>query len=290
MKLDECSREAWCTFLGNEKNLGHTSRSLVGDSIDSHVDACWNSALQTVQRIQHDLPELVPKCILEVGASSGLNCLALQKQWPQSKVLGIEPEVVAVKAAEAMAISIEGPTPKFIVGVGEHLPLENGSVDLIVCHTVIEHVKDVDAVISEMARVLSPNGVIHLEAPNYVWPHEPHLGIWCLPLLGKASVRLAAKLQRKGEEVPFLEHLQFVTPSRLEAIFARHDLAWDNRVQGKLQQVLCGESNHIKAYRRAAGLIRMFGYTGFGQLLLRFILWANLYPSLLYTCRNNRGA
>jgi hypothetical protein len=59
MKLDECSREAWCTFLGNEKNLGHTSRSLVGDSIDSHVDACWNSALQTVQRIQHDLPELL---------------------------------------------------------------------------------------------------------------------------------------------------------------------------------------------------------------------------------------
>lgn len=289
MKLDECSREAWSAFLGNEKNLGHTSRSLVGDSIDSHVDACWKSALQTVQRIQQDVPELAPKCILEVGASSGLNCLALQKQWPQSKVLGIEPEVVAVRAAEAMANPIEGRAPKFIVGVGERLPLDDGSVDLIVCHTVIEHVKDVDAVISEMARVLSPNGVIHLEAPNYVWPYEPHLGIWCMPLLGKAGVRLAARLQGKGQQIPFLQHLQFVTPSRLESVFSRCGLAWENRVQPKLQQVLSGNTNHIKAYRRSAGLIRILALTGLGGLLVRCVLWGNLYPSVLYTCRKQRG-
>lgn len=289
MKLDDFSQEAWSAFLGNNNNLGHTSRSLVGDGIDSHVNACWESALQTVQRIEQDVPDLVPKCILEVGASSGLNCLALQKRWPQSKVLGIEPEVVAVRAAEAMANTVEGPAPKFIVGVGEHLPFDDGSVDLIVCHTVIEHVKDVDAVISEMARVLSPNGVVHLEAPNYVWPYEPHLGIWCMPLLGKASVRLAARLQGKGQQIPFLQHLQFVTPSRLESAFSRCGLAWENRVQLKLKQVLSGNTNHIKAYRRSARLIRILALTGLGGLLVRCVLWASLYPSVLYTCRKQRG-
>lgn len=289
MKLDECSREAWSVFLTNDNNLGHTSRTLVGDSIDSHVDACWKSALQTVQRIKQDMPDLVPKCVLEVGASSGLNCLAIQKQWPQSRVLGIEPEVVAVKAAESMTDSIDGPTPKFIVGVGEHLPLNNGSVDLIVCHTVIEHVKDVDAVISEMARVLSPNGVIHLEAPNYVWPYEPHLGIWCIPLLGKTGVRLAARLQAKGQQIPFLQHLQFVTPARLESAFRRCGLAWENRVELKLKQVLSGNTNHIKAYRKSARLLRILALTGLGGLLVRCVLWTNLYPSVLYSCRKQRG-
>ncbi len=288
MKLNNLARQAWEDFLGNGDNLGHSNRELVGNDIDAHVDACWQSALSTVDRINHDLNGYEPSFILEVGASSGLNCFALKRQWPKSRVVGIEPEHAAIHAAQMMTQTIQQPVPEFILGYGECLPLPDASVDLIVCHTVIEHVQDVEAVVAEMSRVLSPQGILHLEAPNYVWPYEPHLGIWCLPLVGKAGVKLAAFLQGKKQQVGFLEHLQFVTPNRLESAFKRHGLTWENRIQEKIERLLKGDSTHIKAYRRAAVVLQLFSQIGLSRLLERGIVWSMLYPSVLYTCRKYR--
>lgn len=290
MKLNDLARQAWSVFLGNEENLGHLKRLLVGNDLDAHVDACWQSARATVERIDRDLPGHDPNCILEVGASTGLNCFALRKRWPQARVIGIEPEHAAVYAAQIMAQAMQEPAPEFILGYGESLPLPDGSVDLIVCHTVIEHVQDVEAVVAEMSRVLSPQGVLHLEAPNYIWPYEPHLGIWCLPVLGKAGVGLAAVLQGKRQQVGFLEHLQFVTPRRLELAFKRHGLAWENRVKEKVERTLNGDSGHIKAYRRSAAMLQLLSKIGLSRLLVRGILWSKLYPSVLYTCRKRQCA
>ncbi|NKD86128.1 class I SAM-dependent methyltransferase [Haematospirillum jordaniae] len=288
MQLNDLARQAWMEFLGNKDNRGHSERELTGSDIDCHVDACWQSALATVERISQDFHGNEPNCILEVGASTGLNCFALRKRWPQSRVIGIEPEYVAVRAAQMMAQALQEPVPEFILGYGESLPLPDASVDLIVCHTVIEHVQDVEAVVAEMSRVLSPQGVLHLEAPNYVWPYEPHLGIWCLPVLGKAGVKLAAVLQGKKQQIGFLEHLQFVTPSRLEAAFRRHGLTWDNRVREKILRTLNGDSSHVMAYRHAAAVLRLLSRIGMGRLLVSSILWLGLYPSLLYSCRRCR--
>ena len=46
-----------------------------------------------------------------------------------------------------------------------HLPLRDGSVDLLVCYHVLEHVPDDCAAMREIARVLSPRGVALIEVP-----------------------------------------------------------------------------------------------------------------------------
>ena len=46
-----------------------------------------------------------------------------------------------------------------------HLPLRDGSVDLLVCYHVLEHVPDDCAAMREIARVLSPRGIALLEVP-----------------------------------------------------------------------------------------------------------------------------
>lgn len=288
MKLNNLARQAWIDFISNDENLGHSKRVLSGDDIDAHVDACWQSAISTVERINHDVFNHGPNFILEIGASTGLNCFALKRKWPHARVVGIEPEHAAIRAAQMMAQAAKDPVPEFILGCGENLPLPDGSIDLIVCHTVIEHVQDVEAVVAEISRVLSPQGVLHLEAPNYVWPYEPHLGVWCIPLLGKVGVKLAAILQGRSAQLGFLEHLQFVTPRRLESLFKRHGLVWENRVKQKIERTLRGDSSHIKAYRRSAALLQVFSQIGLGALLVRSILWVNLYPSVLYTCKKSR--
>lgn len=45
------------------------------------------------------------------------------------------------------------------------LPLRDGSVDLLVCYHVLEHVPDDSAAMREIARVLSPRGIALLEVP-----------------------------------------------------------------------------------------------------------------------------
>ena len=285
-KISEEINQAWIKFLKNKNNLGHSSRGNIKSDNSEYIQRCWESSLSTAINIQEELPYLTPQVILEVGCSAGLNCYALKSMFSDAKVIGLEPEVEAINVANSM-IGNTGldENPEFIVGVGEEIPLQSNSVDLIVCHTVIEHVKDVERVIFEMARVLKPGGYLHIEAPNYIWPHEPHLEIWCIPLLGKPLIRFFAILQGKNKNIGFLDHLQFVTPFRLERCFKENKLDWDNRVQQKLANALKGDPSQVKAYKRSAASLQMINRWGLGRLLGNIILRTGFYPSVLYTVR-----
>lgn len=182
------------------------------------------------------------------------------------------------------------PNIAFVNGVGERLPFRDGAFDLVICHTVIEHVQDVQAVIGEMARVLSPCGVIHLEAPNYVWPREPHLEIWCIPCLGKPAIRFLARLQRKGHLIAYLDHLQLVTPRRLERLLRRERLVWENRTRTKLHLIAAGRTELVKAYRTLGEVLRVMQRLGVAHLIVEAALALGVYPSLQYTIGHGRIA
>lgn len=291
MQLSEQARRCWETFWTDRDNIGHAQRRLIGKDIDAHIKACWESAIATAERIQQDLPHFAPTTILEVGSSAGLNCFALQRVYPDANVWGVEPERAAVDTAKAMCVDADIHSRlMFVRGYGEALPFCDGSIDLIVCHTVIEHVRDVEKVISEIARVMKPGGMLHLEAPNYVWPNEPHLDIWCLPLLGKKSVRMLGALQIQKNRLRFVEHLQFITPWRLQRCFNANGLEWENRVEKKLALVLAGNMGSVKAYRGFATVLWLLSRLGLSRLLTRIVLWSGIYPSVLYSVRRNVDA
>ncbi len=55
---------------------------------------------------------------------------------------------------------------------GKTLPFENESFDAVLCSEVLEHVPDLDAALTELIRVLKPNGKMLITVP-FVWPeHE----------------------------------------------------------------------------------------------------------------------
>jgi ubiquinone/menaquinone biosynthesis C-methylase UbiE len=284
MQLTEQGLKVWQAFLANQDNHGHAKRVLAGPHIDVHVNACWKSALDTATRIKSELPDIKPRRILEIGCSAGLNCYALQQTYPNAEVIGIEPEQEAVNVARAMLNGESTAQLHFQQGFGEKLPLADESADLIVCHTVIEHVNDVETVINEMSRVLSPSGFIHLDAPNYRFPYEPHLGIVTIPSFGKKFVKFSALLQGRWKQRNFLNHLKFVTPASLQRHFSKYGLQWHNRSIDKLDAAMNGYGD-IKKYRRIAKFLKLLHRFGLGKPIVSALGAAGLYPSVLYTLR-----
>lgn len=273
---------AWEKWINVTRSRCHLHFDLDGGSLDTHLSIGRNVGRNTAAYIVGDLPGQ-PTAILEVGSSVGFNCLALSEHFPDARVIGIEPDGEACAVATAMGADFGALNARFVEGVGERLPFPDASFDWIVCHTVIEHVNDVDACIAEMARVLRPGGCLHLDAPNYLWPWEPHLRIVMPPLCPKPLLRVLAKLQGAGAHVGYAGHLKLVHPAWVERCFRHNGLRWTNRVETKLHLAASGGGGRIAAYGRAVWFLSVLNSIGLARLMIRFLLRARLYPSLLYT-------
>ena len=103
------------------------------------------------------------KQTLDVGCGGGL--LAEEFARLGCRVTGIDPSAPSIATARAHAQQ-EGLAIDYQLGVGEHLPFAGGSFDLVYCCDVLEHVAQLDQVISEIGRVLSPGGVFFYDTIN----------------------------------------------------------------------------------------------------------------------------
>jgi len=276
MTLDPHLERAWRTWLSGSMSA-HFDYVVENDDLDRHMAESVAGATDTVARLVSYLDGREPRRILDIGCSTGFKAVALRRRFPRATVHAIDLDDDALALARLLDPAVE-----FQRAPAEHLPFADASFDLVVCLTTIEHVADVGAVIGELARVLAPGGMAILEAPNYLWPVEPHLGILMPPLAPKPLLRLCATLQGKGRGRSFVDDLQLVHPFWLERLFRAHGLAWDNLAADKLRDALAGERGAIVAYRRLGALATWLGRLGVGAAAARLLTGLGLYPSLMY--------
>ncbi len=93
--------------------------------------------------------------VLEIGTGEGQVLRRLLSTTPDSLRLsvGLDPAQAQVKVAKART---SGAT--FLRGIATQLPFLPDCFDLVVACLVFEHILEVDEAISEVARVLAPNG------------------------------------------------------------------------------------------------------------------------------------
>ena len=272
----------WKTFLNNEDNRGHARRLLPKSGFLPYINICLNSSFESIRRIKKDTNNFKPKYILEIGSSVGTISLQARTLFPNSFVFGIEPEKEAVTVSQNMSKDLNFDHLYFINAVGENLPFKDEIFDLIICHTVIEHVKNVEIVLSEMKRVLSPQGLIHLEAPNYNWPYEPHLKVWCIPRLGKNFVKFLTKIQKKNANIEFLDHLQFVHPLIIEKNLTKLSMGWDNLSLKKIINIMSSNNSSVKQYVRLSKILKFLNKLMLNKIILMVINLVKIYPSIMY--------
>lgn len=106
--------------------------------------------------------------ILDIGCGVGHWGRALLPHLPATSTLtGIDPEPQWIEQARAIAAA-RGLSSRttYTQSRVEHLPFADNSFDLVTCQTVLIHLADVPAALSEMIRVLRPGGLLLAVEPN----------------------------------------------------------------------------------------------------------------------------
>jgi methionine biosynthesis protein MetW len=106
--------------------------------------------------------------VLDVGCGDGaVGEFLIRKRGNQ--VIGLDFAMRALKKAKSRKI------PVALADVEKSLPIKSNSVDLVFLGDVIEHIYDPDRAISEISRVLKPQGRLIASCPNMgYWRYRSH--------------------------------------------------------------------------------------------------------------------
>jgi ubiquinone biosynthesis O-methyltransferase len=155
------------------------------------------------------VPEWEGLTVLDVGCGAGFMAEAMAVRG--ARVAGIDPSAEAIGVATerlgANRLAID-----YRVGTGEALPFADAAFDVVVCVDVLEHVADPRAVLSEIRRVLRPEGWFLFDTINRTW------------LAGLVMVKLGEDwlgLVPRGTHDP----ARFIKPAELAAMAAGAGLA-----------------------------------------------------------------
>lgn len=196
---------------------------------------------------------------LDVGSGIGDYVITARKLGIES--YGVEPDHIGIGSSES-SLSIAKDRAEnsdwFRPAVGEALPFEDGTFDLITMNQVLEHVQDVKQVLSEALRVLKSGGIILFNNPNYLSFYEPHYKILWFPLFPRLLANVY--LHIRGRDPSFLTGINYVTRSGLSAILQTlacsfYDVDFE-RMKQRMSEV---DDIRNPNFRKLARIVRWIG-------------------------------
>ena len=195
---------------------------------DSKRQSWWqpDSALYLIQgslnparvgyakRILFEVLKLAPsgKRALEVGCGGGM--LSEEIARLGFETFGIDPSQRSLEVAASHAV-LGGLSIAYRKGAGEALPYPDHSFDVVFCCDVLEHVRDLPRVVSEVSRVLKPGGVFCYDTINRTW------------LSKLVAINISQRWRRWAFLPPGLHVWEmFIRPAEMKALLAGNNLAW----------------------------------------------------------------
>jgi 2-polyprenyl-6-hydroxyphenyl methylase/3-demethylubiquinone-9 3-methyltransferase len=149
---------------------------------------------------------------LEVGSGGGILTEEVCKLGFETT--GIEPSEnsrdTAINHAKQSGLNI-----KYEQGFAENLPYPDQSFDFVVCCDVLEHVMDLPKVISEISRVLKPNGLFFYDTLNRTFVSK------------LVAINIWQEWKRWAFMPPNLHNWDmFIKPEELKSLLAKNNLDW----------------------------------------------------------------
>jgi len=105
----------------------------------------------------------IGETVLDIGSGGGLDAfLSARKVGPNGKVIGVDMTLAMLERARRSAEKVGLANVEFRQGQAEALPMEDGSVDVILSNCVINLCEDKGAVFREAHRALRPGGRLEI--------------------------------------------------------------------------------------------------------------------------------
>lgn len=137
--------------------------------------------------------------LLDCGCGPGTNTVALAEAAAPGQVVGIDLEASQIELARAYAVERGVANVRFEVGNVYALPFPDVSLDAVLAHTVLQHLKTPAKALEEIYRVLKPGGLIGVREEDrgslIMAPHDPIL---------EQAYALTTRLWQHGGGDPFL--------------------------------------------------------------------------------------
>ena len=166
-----------------------------------------------------------PGRVLDLGCGRGGLSVALKAQGHQVIALDLRRRNCHITQLRAARYGFELPA---VVARGELLPLADGTIDIVYCMDVLEHVQQPEKLLAEVRRVLAPGGRCYATVINR-WAHrDPHYHLWGINFLPRG---LAAR---------------YVT--------------WRGRAKSSIRDQQALGDMHYFTYRRFVRLARRLGF------------------------------
>ena len=134
-------------------NIWHTEKYQV-------TDVLTKTTLNTYNWFLDILNVDTNKCLLDVACGKGYFLLEAKKRG--CNVCGVDISDVAIRKANEMGV-------KCVVGNSEQLYFNNNTFDFVTCLGSLEHFLEPDKSLTEIARVLKPDGTTLIYVPNLMF-------------------------------------------------------------------------------------------------------------------------
>ena len=201
-KQDEsfvCCDECQLVLINPRPNFTQVADTYDGAYSEHYIkkaDKKLNRCAKWVRRLQRQFGQ--GGRWLDVGCSAGFVVLAAQRAGFDA--YGVELEAGAVAYAK-QSLGLK----QVNVGTLEEQAYPDEYFDVISLYDVIEHVPDLNAVVSELSRLVKPGGVIEIRTPDVAhWQTPNDLSTW--------------------KEVKPSEHLYYFSAQTLEKLFTNNKL------------------------------------------------------------------
>lgn len=114
------------------------------------------------------LPYLRPgRSLLDCGCGPGSITCDIARLTVPGKVIGVDANPAQIERASAHALADHISNVTFQTASVYELPFPNAHFDVVFAHALFQHLADPDRAMTEMCRVLVPNGIIALRSPDW---------------------------------------------------------------------------------------------------------------------------
>lgn len=215
---------------------------------------------------------LAGRLVLDLGCGMGGLSTALALEGADVRSVDFNRHYCHITRLRGMRYGLELAP---INAAGEALPFPDAHFDIVMCVDVLEHVRDPEALLSEISRCLKPGGLCQITAINRFAFRDPHyharLVNWLPRRAADAYLRLFghAKDNARFKDRQTLQEMHYYTYRGLERLLARHGLS------GLAES---GELKLKKSLKGWKGLLQRTGLAG-----LAYKTYRGLYKST-YVC------